>query len=180
MYLLKDDWAFLSRVPPFGYLRINSYLHFPAAFRSLSRPSSAPGAKAFPLCSFLLDLFTSLTSNVVAILHFFAVSSAWLKINLNCIYACSIFIFQAYRALALTATSSDVKVETANQNLLLLDVFLLFDSFLYMFSFQGAYVSYLCNRQWRLRDSNSRPPACKAGALPTELNPHGTLFVLCS
>ena len=76
-----------------------------------------------------LTFFTSLTSNVVAILHFCAVSSAWLKINLNCIYACSIFIFQAYRALALTATSSDVKVETANQNLLLLDVFLLFDSF---------------------------------------------------
>ena len=127
-----------------------------------------------------LTFFTSLTSNVVAILHFFAVSSAWLKINLNCIYACSIFIFQAYRALALTATSSDVKVETANQNLLLLDVFLFIWLLLYMFSFQGAYVSYLCNRQWRLRDSNSRPPACKAGALPTELNPHGTLFVLCS
>ena len=26
---------------------------------------------------------------------------------------------------------------------------------------------------WRRRDSNSRPPACKAGALPTELHPHG-------
>ena len=26
--------------------------------------------------------------------------------------------------------------------------------------------------KWRLRDSNSRPPACKAGALPTELHPH--------
>ena len=26
--------------------------------------------------------------------------------------------------------------------------------------------------QWRQRDSNSRPPACKAGALPTELYPH--------
>ena len=25
---------------------------------------------------------------------------------------------------------------------------------------------------WRQRDSNSRPPACKAGALPTELHPH--------
>ena len=24
---------------------------------------------------------------------------------------------------------------------------------------------------WRLRDSNSRPPACKAGALPAELSP---------
>ena len=26
--------------------------------------------------------------------------------------------------------------------------------------------------QWRRRDSNSRPPACKAGALLTELRPH--------
>ena len=27
--------------------------------------------------------------------------------------------------------------------------------------------------EWRWRDSNSWPPACKAGALPTELHPHG-------
>ena len=59
MYLLTDDWAFPSQVPPFGYLRINTYLRFPVAFRSLSRPSSASGAKAFPLCSYLLDLITS-------------------------------------------------------------------------------------------------------------------------
>ena len=26
--------------------------------------------------------------------------------------------------------------------------------------------------KWRWRDSNSWPPACKAGALPTELHPH--------
>src|SRR6476619_996691 len=26
---------------------------------------------------------------------------------------------------------------------------------------------------WRLTGSNRRPPACKAGALPAELNPHG-------
>ena len=29
-------------VPAFGYLRINAHLQLPAAFRSLSRPSSAP------------------------------------------------------------------------------------------------------------------------------------------
>ena len=29
--------------------------------------------------------------------------------------------------------------------------------------------------QWRWRDSNSRPPACKAGALPTELRPRCNL-----
>ena len=38
-------------VSPFGYLRLAGYLRLPAAFRSLSRPSSAPDAKAFPLCS---------------------------------------------------------------------------------------------------------------------------------
>ena len=45
-----------SRVAPFGYPRINGYLLLPEAYRSLSRPSSAPDAKAFPLRSFQLDL----------------------------------------------------------------------------------------------------------------------------
>ena len=34
----------------------NGYLLLPVAYRSLSRPSSAPDAKAFPLRSFQLDL----------------------------------------------------------------------------------------------------------------------------
>ena len=34
----------------------NAYLQLPAAYRSLSRPSSAPDAKAFTLCSSLLEL----------------------------------------------------------------------------------------------------------------------------
>ena len=36
---------------PFGNLRINAHLQLPEAYRSLSRPSSAPDAKAFPLRS---------------------------------------------------------------------------------------------------------------------------------
>ena len=44
-------------VSPFGYLRIDGYVLLPAAFRSLSRPSSAPGAKAFALRSFCLTCF---------------------------------------------------------------------------------------------------------------------------
>ena len=43
------------RVAPFGNPRINGYLLLPEAYRSLSRPSSAPDAKAFPLRSFQLD-----------------------------------------------------------------------------------------------------------------------------
>ncbi len=40
-----------TRVSPFGNPWIEGYLHLPTAYRSLSRPSSAPSAKAFPLCS---------------------------------------------------------------------------------------------------------------------------------
>ena len=39
-------------VAPFGNLRIKVYLQLPEAYRSLSRPSSAPDAKAFPLRSY--------------------------------------------------------------------------------------------------------------------------------
>ena len=50
------DRVLLCRVSPFGNLRINGYLHLPEAYRSLSRPSSAPDAKAFSMCSCSLDL----------------------------------------------------------------------------------------------------------------------------
>ena len=43
-------------VAPFGNLRVNGYLLLSAAYRSLSRPSSALDAKAFPLHSLQLDL----------------------------------------------------------------------------------------------------------------------------
>ena len=61
------------RVAPFGHPRINGYVRLPAAFRSLSRPSSAPSAKAFTLRSFSLDLAASMlayidTSHFIAFL----------------------------------------------------------------------------------------------------------------
>jgi hypothetical protein len=37
---LSDDYSSNSRVAPFGNLRINRYVPVPAAYRSLSRPSS--------------------------------------------------------------------------------------------------------------------------------------------
>ena len=49
---MQDDWILSSRVSPFGNPRINGYLLLPVAYRSLSRPSSALSAKAFPLRSF--------------------------------------------------------------------------------------------------------------------------------
>ena len=50
-YSMHVDGGLLRRVPPFGNLRVTGYLLLTAAYRSLSRPSSAPDAKAFPLRS---------------------------------------------------------------------------------------------------------------------------------
>ena len=50
---------YFSRVPPFGHLRVNGYVLLTVAFRSLSRPSSAPSAKASTLCPSLLGQLSS-------------------------------------------------------------------------------------------------------------------------
>ena len=49
-------WFFTMCVPTFGHPRLIGYLLLPVAFRSLSRPSSAPNAKAFSICSSSLGL----------------------------------------------------------------------------------------------------------------------------
>ena len=53
---VHDDRSSSCRVPPFRHPRLNGYLLLPAAFRSLSRLSSALSAKASALRSFLLNL----------------------------------------------------------------------------------------------------------------------------
>ena len=52
LYLFDSVQDTLRWVSPFGNLRIVAHLQLPEAYRSLSRPSSAPDAKAFPLRSF--------------------------------------------------------------------------------------------------------------------------------
>ena len=46
LYLSKDNRPSAGWVVPFGNPRINGYLLLPRAYRSLSRPSSPPRAKA--------------------------------------------------------------------------------------------------------------------------------------
>ena len=55
---VHSDQGLLGRVSPFRYLRIDVYLPLPAAFRSLSRLSSALSAKASTLRSFRFFLTT--------------------------------------------------------------------------------------------------------------------------
>ena len=57
--LFQGDRPSTCRVAPFGNLRIKDYLHLPPAYRSLSRPSSPPRAKASTVCPCLLSYFRS-------------------------------------------------------------------------------------------------------------------------
>ena len=50
-YSMHVTWILSMWVAPFGNSRIDGYLLLPETYRSLSRPSSAPDAKAFPLRS---------------------------------------------------------------------------------------------------------------------------------
>ena len=56
MYSVYVSYFFSMSVSTFGHLRVEAYLQLTVAFRSLSRPSSAPDAKAFALCSYSLEL----------------------------------------------------------------------------------------------------------------------------
>ena len=71
MYWRMDDWGLLSRVSPFRNLRITEYLLLPAAYRSLSRLSSALSAKASTLRPYQLDLIKNFVLVRCIALHLF-------------------------------------------------------------------------------------------------------------
>ena len=56
---VQDDRPSTCRVAPFGNPGIKDYLHLPPAYRSLSRPSSPPRAKASTVCPCLLSFVRS-------------------------------------------------------------------------------------------------------------------------
>ena len=75
-----DDTSSSYRVSPFRHLRIKDYLHLPAAFRSLSRLSSALSAKASTLRSFLLDyLILVIIALITFVTNFWSVTYYSLK-----------------------------------------------------------------------------------------------------
>ena len=71
MYSPYSDWSLSSRVSPFRNLRITEYLLLPAAYRSLSRLSSALSAKASTLRPYQLDLIKNFVLVRCIALHLF-------------------------------------------------------------------------------------------------------------
>ena len=94
MYSLSDLIFFIWVVSQFGNLRIEAYLQLPAAYRSLSRPSSAPDAKAFTLCSLLLELLSLL-------------SFAWVS-QIICLQWKSFFPYDAIRNISFSLAKCDL------------------------------------------------------------------------
>ena len=65
-----DDIPSECRVVPFGNLRIKGYLHLPKAYRSLSRPSSPPRAKASAMRPCLLSFKLTFKYQVSSIRYY--------------------------------------------------------------------------------------------------------------
>ena len=123
------DRVLLCRVSPFGHPRIKAHLRLPVAFRSLSRPSSALSAKAFPLRPLQLD---QLLSGCISTSRIIRVISVLLAI-------CST-IFRSYP----NNFQKNLKlIYIKDRNNILFPLLLLLLSLL--FSFQGANFSCL----WR-------------------------------
>ena len=73
MYSVYAPRFFTVGVSSFGNLRVEAHLQLTAAYRSLSRPSSAPDAKAFTLCSCSLELsllYSFVLDSVLELLEF--------------------------------------------------------------------------------------------------------------
>ena len=64
--VIPSEW----RVVPFGNLRIKGYLHLPEAYRSLSRPSSPPRAKASAMRPCLLSFKLTFKYQVSSIRYY--------------------------------------------------------------------------------------------------------------
>ena len=144
------------RVSPFGNLRINSYLPIPEAYRSLSRPSSPPRAKASPVYSLLLSsTLAPFAPQGVLFCSCYDVSYSnsdksyfkWAQTQQSPIVVCSSFL-----------TSSNMSKNFSIPN-----------------AFYSIYYKHAFNIRhrwwWRITESNRWPPACKAGALASWANP---------
>ena len=146
-------------VSPFGHYRIKAYCQLPDTFRRLSRPSSPLTAKASTVCAYSLD---HITPSCLRMTRIPANGTTYHYFN------------KAARAarLSLFRHVGDSRLKRSLLPLLSKN----------MPRPQCQVISKcVCadhdSRWWSLTGSNRRPPACKAGALPAELRPHGTFSV---
>ena len=113
-------------VPTFGNLRINAYLQLPAAYRSLSRPSSAPNAKAFSICSSSLELLLYIWR--------YTIGSRFSRLNCCVFHTCSLRLFIVFGKI--------VSFYPLRKNLISIRRFY---SAVYDFQFPFTFVCHVCH-----------------------------------
>ena len=170
-------WLFTMGVSTFGNPRIEAYLQLPAAYRSLSRPSSAPDAKAFTLCSCSLELLASISDlccsrSSLELLEFlkhwlFRSKKAFILFALSTFrWNCRSLLRTFYPWLERPISR---RVNFIRHDLSLCPLYLFFLLFFALFDFQWPQnrLGFVwCFRIWLAQvDSNHRPRAYQARAL---------------
>ena len=163
MYSCTDPWFFTMGVSPFGDLRVNVYFQLTAAYRRLSRPSSALGAKAFILCSFSLEQLRSCSLFKTSLLHCLSFANNCLGCVTNCLHCFSAGASLLLWLVVVSHFSSErpfyLKKSFSIYNYLFRFCFLysVFNEHLSLPHFHGIW--------WAQVDSNHRPRAYQARAL---------------
>ena len=108
-----DDRPSACRVVPFGNPRIKGHLHLHAAYRSLSRPSSPPRAKASAMCPYLIS------SSFKPSHHWnggeYTFSCKWLAL-LQALCSICLFTFACYNMSNISAGKSPIKWRITDSN----------------------------------------------------------------
>ena len=161
----QHNWSSTSWVFPFGHLRITSNLPIPAAYRSLSRPSSPLRAKASPIRPSLFSSVSRISFARKPIIRNLYDSFTtcqrtswsiwWEEPHCTKIYLRDIVQSPADLLINATENQSKVSLKLSKKTFYLLSCL--------------QVSMYL--REWRITDSNRWPPACKAGALASWANP---------
>ena len=149
------DRGSLCRVSPFRHLRIFGYLLLPAAFRSLSRLSSALSAKASSLCSSQLNLLNSSL--------FSSLSPACIALHASfCCFACSGCLLSLIFFL-LSSCLHPPRISSAKQSQI-------FDRFSSIFGFQGtAPVPWIGSSRCQMGLSGLEPPTSRLSGVRSNL-----------
>ncbi len=155
-------------VSPFGNPRIKACSQLPVAYRSVLRPSSPLSAKASTKCPFALDCrvvayrgkprqryVSDFISNILAPQN-------------------SLYTNREGRRFEYFVGSGLQPIHDVQQRNRTNDEALLARNFCFVrpISRSASVAAPAFRCWWSWTESNRRPPACKAGALPTELQPH--------
>ena len=142
-----DDRGLLCRVSPFRNLRVTGYLLLTAAYRSLSRLSSALSAKASALCSSSLDQKCCL----MALIRSFSLTIRYLTLSESFFFSLVFSVNLRNCILILLRTHKTLKKHLVFYLDFVFVVNLLIHKIYIQFS---RYFPFTLSGWWRIRDSN--------------------------